>query len=376
MTAFEFNWHIPCGGDSRWICVRAPERPPSVKYLTRVAQAAEDAGFDRVLVPCAFSNGTYGLGHPYIDAFTLGTACLSATSRLRVLIAHRPGFVNPGVFAHMCATADEWTGGRMELNVVTAGAPGDMEQFGDELDHDARYDRAGEFVDVVRRLWSLEPVDYEGRYYRMRGARLAAMPAQATAPPIHLVGASPAAVEMAARQADVYMMQAHTLADVAERVQAVRQRAEELGRAPRFAVSARIYAAETEEEAHEKVRQVLAHADLSVARDRASSGRDTVSDEDLRLRASSSLDSFIEPNVWAGVSHLVHGTAWVGSYESISDLFCRYAELGVTVFQMFGHPYLEEAYHIGERLLPLTKQKLRSYGLDLSSVARNGAVVR
>src|SRR5919108_4686160 len=152
--AFEFNWHIPCGGDGHWMCTRFPERLPHLKYLTQVAQAAEDVGFDTVLVPCAFSNGNYSLAAPYVDAFTLGVACMSATRRLRILVAHRPGFINPGVFAQMCATADEFSGGRLALNIVTAGAPGDMEQFGDVLDHDARYRRASEFVAILKSLWT------------------------------------------------------------------------------------------------------------------------------------------------------------------------------------------------------------------------------
>src|ERR1700716_4256189 len=136
---------------------RMPERLPHVSYLTQVAEAAEYAGFHRVLVPCAFSNSTYSLVSPYVDAYTLGTAVMGSTRRMEVLIAHRPGFVNPGVFAQMCATADDLSGGRLALNIVTAGAPGDMEQFGDVLDHDARYRRGGEFVDILKSLWT-QPV--------------------------------------------------------------------------------------------------------------------------------------------------------------------------------------------------------------------------
>src|SRR5260370_490197 len=106
----EFNWHIPCAGDGHWMCTRMPERLPHVEYLTQVARAAEYAGFDRVLVPCAFSNGNYSLDAPYVDSYTLGTAVVAATHKLEVLIAHRPGFINPGVFAQMCSTLDDVSG--------------------------------------------------------------------------------------------------------------------------------------------------------------------------------------------------------------------------------------------------------------------------
>ena len=66
----EFNWHIPCAGDGHWMCTPYPERPPHIEYLTQIARAAEYVGFDRVLVPCAFSNGNYSLDAPYVDAWT------------------------------------------------------------------------------------------------------------------------------------------------------------------------------------------------------------------------------------------------------------------------------------------------------------------
>ncbi|MBL7497800.1 LLM class flavin-dependent oxidoreductase [Frankia sp. CNm7] len=330
----------------------------------QVARAAEHAGFDRVLIPCSFSNGSYGLDAPYVDAYTSGMACLAATTRLEVLIAHRPGFVNPGVFAHMCATADEWSGGRLALNIVTAGVPGDMEQYGDVLDHDARYRRASEFVDIIRSLWTLRDTNHGGEFYRMADARLAAMPVQPNGPAIHLVGASPAAIAMAAAQADVYMMQAHTVEETGRRITEVRNLAAELGRSIRFAVWSRIITAETDEEARRRMRDFVAHADPQIAVAHAVHRRRSESIEDVRLRVNSSIDTWLAPNIWSGVAHLTHGAAWVGSYEAIAELMCRYTEVGVTDFQLTGHPYLEEAYHVGEHIIPVVKRKLaeRSQG--------------
>ncbi|MGO4615975.1 LLM class flavin-dependent oxidoreductase [Nocardia sp. 2YAB30] len=277
---------------------------PQVKYLTQVAQAAEQIGFDRVLIPCSFSNGSYGLDTPYVDAYTTGMACLAATTKLQVLVAHRPGFINPAVFAHMCATADEWSGGRLALNIVTAGVPGDMEQYGDYLDHDARYRRAGEFVDIIRSLWALNEINYGGEFYQLTGARLAAMPIRPDGPAIHLVGASPAAIAMAAKQADVYMMQAHTVEETGRRIAEVQEQAAAHGRSPRFAVWSRIIAAETDEEARRRIRAFVEHADPQVAVEHANRNRRTVSIEDVRLRTDSDIETWIAPNIWSGVAHL------------------------------------------------------------------------
>src|SRR5260221_14627375 len=109
--SIEFNWHIPCAGDGHWMCTRMPERMPHVEYLTQVARAAENVGFDRVLVPCAFSNGNYSLDAPYVDSYTLGTAVMGATRHLEGLFSHRPRFLNPAGFAQMSATAADFTRG-------------------------------------------------------------------------------------------------------------------------------------------------------------------------------------------------------------------------------------------------------------------------
>jgi alkanesulfonate monooxygenase len=357
--AYEFNWHIPCAGDGHWLCTRMPERLPHVAYLSQVARAAEWQGFDRVLVPCAFSNGNYSLAAPYVDSWTLGAAVMAATQKMEILVAHRPGFINPGVFSQMCATADDLSGGRLALNIVTAGAPGDMEQFGDVLDHDARYRRAVEYVTIAKRLWTEPKVNFEGEFYRMNNAAMELKPVRPGGPPFFLAGASDAAIEMAAQQADVYMMSASTVDDIARRIKGVRSRAEKYGRSPRFCVAAVLFARETEEASQAMAREFAAHADLQVVAERNASGRQTVSVEDIRARANSNLDTWAGPHIWSGIAHLLYGSAWVGSYDAITELFAQYAEVGVSIFQIYGYPFLEEAYTVGENLLPRVKDRLR-----------------
>jgi alkanesulfonate monooxygenase len=357
----EFNWHVPCGGDGRWMAQRMPERLPHVAYLTQVATAAELAGFDRVLVPCAFSNGNYSLAAPYVDSWTLGTAIMAATRKIEVLVAHRPGFVNPGVFAQMCATADDLSGGRLALNIVTAGAPGDMEQFGDVLDHDARYRRAAEFVSILQALWAQQETNFEGEFYCMQNAGLSPKPVQPNGPRFFLAGASAAAVDMAARQADVYMMSASTVDNIGARIAEVRERAARYGRTLQFCVAATLFAAETDDKARTWANEFVEHADLEVVAERTRLGRMTTSVEDLRARAGTNMHTWLTPNIWSGMVHLTYGSAWVGSYDGIADLFEEYARVGVSIFQIYGYPFLEEALHVGERLVPLVKQRLASH---------------
>jgi alkanesulfonate monooxygenase len=356
MSAFEFSWYLPCDGDGHWTSTRDPERVPSLPYLGRVATAAEKAGFDSILVPVAFSSSNYSPWAPRADAILSAATALRETERARIILAQRPGFVNPGVFAMMCGSLDLAYPGRLALQIVTAGAPGDMEQFGDELAHDDRYTRAEEFVDVVQLLWRQRTTDHRGTYFGMKAARLEPKPA--TPPLIYLAGASEAALRMAARQADVYMMSAETVEGVGARIRDLRERAAKYGRSPRFCVAATMFARETDAEARAWAKDFAAHADLRVIAERQRADRVDSAVENLRFRANSTVDTWLAPNLWSGISHLIYGSAWVGSYGDLAELFARYAEVGVSIFQIYGYPFLEEATHVGERFVPLARARL------------------
>jgi alkanesulfonate monooxygenase len=362
---FEFSWYLPCDGDGHWTSTPEPEREPTLGYLGQVAEAAERAGFDSILVPVAFSSSNYSPWSPRADAILAATTAAHATQRIRVILAHRPGFVNPGVFAMMCASLDRASGGRLALNIVTAGAAGDMEQFGDDLSHDERYARAEEFVDLLKLLWSQRTTDFEGRYFHTKAARLEPKPVSASGPAVYLAGASEAATTMAARQADVYMMSAETVEGVAARIAALRDKAAVHGRSPRFCVAATMFARETDQEARQWAREFASHADLAVLAERQGVGRVDVAVENLRFRAGTNVDTWLAPNLWSGISHLIYGSAWVGSYGDLAELFVRYAEVGVSIFQIYGYPFLEEATHIGERFVPLARRRLAESGTSV-----------
>ena len=137
--------------------------PIDAGYLTRFAQAHEAAGFDRVLI---------GYGATGADGFAVAAHVLYATTTLKVLIAHRPGFVAPTLVARKLATLDQLTGGgRVAIHHITGGDELDQKRDGDFANHDRRYARTAEFMGLLRReLTAAEPFDYDGEFYSVRGA--------------------------------------------------------------------------------------------------------------------------------------------------------------------------------------------------------------
>src|SRR3954466_4236824 len=161
------HWFLPTSGDSREIVGFGPttgRRPADIDYLSLVAKAADQLGFEAVLTP----TGTW------CEDSWLTTAALSReTQRLKFLVAFRPGFVSPTLAAQQAATFQRLSGGRLLLNIVTGGSTEEQRRFGDWLDHDERYDRTAEFLTVVRGAWSGTPFDYTGRYYDVAQATVA-----------------------------------------------------------------------------------------------------------------------------------------------------------------------------------------------------------
>ncbi|MBA0053393.1 LLM class flavin-dependent oxidoreductase [Streptomyces sp. AJS327] len=370
-----FHWFLPTSGDSRHVVggghgsavtSTAGDRPPSVDYLALIAGAAEQLGFEGALTP----TGTW-----CEDAWLTTAMVSQRTDRLKFLVAFRPGFLSPTLAAQMAATYQRQTGGRLLLNVVTGGESQEQRAYGDFLDKDARYARTGEFLDVVRGLWRGETVSLRGDHLRVEDATLTRPPRPV--PPVYFGGSSPAAIEVAARTADVYLTWGEPPALVAEKIQRVRERARELGRgpgepagpAPRFGVRLHTISRDTSEAAWAEARRLLDGFDPATIRTVQDGLRRSDSEGQRRMLAlhggrrdglaSGGRDGLeIHPGLWAGVG-LVRGgagTALVGSHQEVAELIQEYRRVGVEEFVLSGYPHLEEAYWFGEGVLPLLRR--------------------
>jgi alkanesulfonate monooxygenase len=187
----------------------------SLDYSTDLAQRCERSGWGGALI------GT-GWGQP--DTMTLATALAARTATFRPLVAARPGYWQPAQFAAAAATLDSLSGGRLMVNVVTG--QDNPAAYGDpQGDQPTRYARTGEFIQLVRRLWTEEDVTFEGEHYRVAGATLVPRPhldGDRRHPPLYFGGASEAAERTAAAHADVQLFWGEPLDGIAERIDRLR----------------------------------------------------------------------------------------------------------------------------------------------------------
>ncbi len=355
-----FHWFLPTYGDSRFIVggghglpagVAGGARPATLAYLGQIARSAEQLGFEGALTPTG----------AWCEDAWLSTAMLTeVTQRLKFLVAFRPGLLSPLLAAQMAATFQRHSAGRLLLNVVVGGEAHEQRAYGDYLDKDARYDRAGEFLHVVKTLWQGGTVEFTGEHLRLEGATLPRVPDPV--PPIYFGGSSKAAGPVAARHADVYLTWGEPPDQVAGKLAWIRDLAAAEERVLRYGIRLHVITRDTAEEAWAQARKLLdGISDADIAAVQAGLAR-SESEGQKRMLAlhGGKRDSLqIAPNLWAGVG-LVRGgagTAVVGSHTEIADRIAEYAALGISEFILSGHPHVEEAYWFGEGVLPILRQR-------------------
>ena len=210
----ELDWFLPTGGDSRDVlpdAVRAHRRRPDHAYLAQVAQACDQLGFDAVLTPC---------GTGCEDAWIATASLLPLTRRMKFLVAFRPTLLTPTLAAQMASTYQRMSGGRLLVNIVTGAEPAELARFGVYDDKATRYERTGEFIDIMRAAWSGAPATIAGSHYRVEGATTREVPDPV--PPIYFGGASADAERVAAEGVDVYLAWGEPPAMVTERIDRMR----------------------------------------------------------------------------------------------------------------------------------------------------------
>jgi alkanesulfonate monooxygenase len=361
-----FDWFLPTSGDGRTIVGRGhsipltgasgAQRPPDIDYLGQVARSAEQLGFSAVLTP----TGTW-----CEDAWLATAALIGQTSRLKFLVAFRPGLISPTLAAQMAATYQRLSRGRLLLNVVTGGQASEQLRFGDHLSHDERYARTAEFLAIVRGAWSGTPFDFDGKYYQVTGATVMRPPEPV--PGVYFGGSSAAAGPVAARYVDTYLTWGEPPDQVAGKLAWIRGLASAQGRELRFGIPLHVITRDTEAEAWAVANTLLDHIDPAEVENAQKILGASESTGQERMRAlhatyrhgGAASELEIYPHLWAGVG-LVRGgagTALVGSHSQVADLIEEYAALGISEFILSGYPHLEEAYWFGEGVLPELRRR-------------------
>jgi FMNH2-dependent dimethyl sulfone monooxygenase len=317
-------------------------------YIRTLVRRSEELGYDLTLIAELNLNDIKGVHAPALDAWSTAAAVAAVTTGLEIMVAVRPTFHQPALLAKQAASLDQLSGGRITLNVVSSWWAEEARMYGVGFDqHDQRYARTSEWLDVVDGLWRQRQFSYSGTYYRVENAVLEPKPLARPRPCVYAGGESEAAKELIARKCDAYLMHGDPPERIGARIADLRARRAGLRLPPlKFGVAGYAIVRETEREALEE------RARITNVRQTAAGFKNFQQwIAGTQLEQSMSIEEY-------SVSNRGLRSGLVGTAEQVEEQLERFRRAGVDLVLLQMSPQLEEM----ERFAALVTQP--SKGVD------------
>jgi alkanesulfonate monooxygenase len=341
-----FHWSLSSAGEKwRGASSRAAQSGlPNLPALIEFCRHAERNRIESLLTAIGFHRP---------DPTVLATALSMQTTNITFMVACRPGAYSPMTFVQQVNTLSAISNGRVSINIVAGHTPAEQRSYGDFLPHDERYRRTDEFLTVCQALWNgHEPVDFEGEFYRVEGARLNTpfVSPHRSAPEIYLGGASPPAIAQAAKHASCLLTMPAPPEELAERVRPVLESGREVGLL--VSILARASHEAAVGDAYEMLSAIGSRA--RITHEDFARRSDSVAFTSTIARAQTTQSHWVTPVLWTGaVPYLgAPAIALVGSYEEVAAAIGDYEHIGVTQFLFMGWPDMEEMTRFSTGVMP------------------------
>ena len=304
----------------------------SWEYAKRLTQRAEQLGYDLSLIAELNLNDIKGMEAPSLDAWSTAAALAAVTEKLEIMVAVRPTFHNPALLAKQSANIDHISNGRLTLNVVSSWWADEATKYGIVFDqHDDRYARTSEWLDVIDGCWKQQHFSYEGKYYKVDDNVLSPKPVSRPRPILYAGGESETAKNLIAAKCDAYLMHGDPPENIAKKITDMRERREKLGLPPMtFGFAAYAIVRDTEAEAQRERARIT---------DVQQSARGYANYQ--QWIAGSKLDQKVSLEDYS-VSNRGLRAGLVGTPEQIQERLEEFASVGVDLVLLQSSPQLEE----------------------------------
>jgi len=299
-------------------------------YTKRLTQRAEQIGYDLTLIAELNLNDIKGVEQPALDAWSTAAALAAVTETIELMVAVRPNFHHPALFAKAAANIDRIAGGRLALNVVSSWWADEAKQYGLQFDeHDDRYARTAEWLTVVDGLWTEERFSFAGQFYRTDNAICAPKPAKR--PTVYAGGESEKAKTLIAAQCDAYVMHGDPVDAIAPKIADMAARRQAAGGAPmQYGMAAYAIVRDSEAEAQRELERITTVTDLPAGYanfDQWLSG--TQLERDLKIQEYSVSNRGLRPHL-------------VGTPEQLRQRIADYEGVGLDLLLLQMSPQAEE----------------------------------
>ena len=310
-------------------------------YVKRLAQRSEQIGFDLTLIAELNLNDIKGVEAPSLDAWSTAAALAAVTEKIELMVAVRPTFHLPALLAKQAANIDHISNGRLTINVVSSWWADEARQYGVAFEqHDDRYSRTSEWLDVLDGVWKRDHFSFSGKYYRVENNVLEPKPVAKPRPTLYAGGESPAAKELIAEKCDAYLMHGDPPERVAEKIAEMRNRREKHALPPlKFGVAGYAIVRETEQEAQDELRRIT-----DVRQSAAGYANYQQWLAGTQLEQQVSLHDY-------SVSNRGLRSGLVGTPEQVAEKLAAFEAAGVDLVLLQLSPQLEEMERFGEAVI-------------------------
>jgi FMNH2-dependent dimethyl sulfone monooxygenase len=315
---------------------------PTWEYNRRLAIRSEQIGFDLSLVAELNLNDIKGEEAPSLDAWSTAAALMAVTQKLELMVAVRPTFHNPALLAKQAANIDHIGGpGRLSLNVVSSWWKDEATKYGVHFEqHDDRYARTAEWLEVVDNMWKRDHFNFEGKYYKVQDTVLQPKPVTRPRPVIYAGGESEAAKNLIAKTCDAYVMHGDPPERIAEKIKDMAARREKFGLGPMiYGVAAYSIVRNTEAEAKAELARIT---DVKQSAAGYNNYQQWLAGTQLEQRVS--LEDY-------SVSNRGLRSGLVGTPQQVLDRVKAFEAAGVNLLLLQCSPQLEEMERFADEVI-------------------------
>ena len=334
-----------CGGDTAFLGTIDPDRRSNYPHCADIMHTADRMGFENILLPTSYLVGQ--------EVIPFAAAMAPQVANISMLAAIRTGEIHPPMLARHIATLDHLLKGRLTINIINSDLPGLKE------DHEFRYKRCAEVIEILKQAWTQDRIEFEGEVYgKISMDADPVKPYQQNGGPLlYFGGISPGSKEICAKYCDVFLMWPEPEEAIYATMQDLSHRAAQQGRTIDFGLRIHVIVRDTEEEAKAYTKTLMAKFDAEVGAALKNRAQDSQSAGVLRqdeLRKKADPDDFIEPMLWTGIGRARSGCggALVGTPAQLIEKLNRYMDMGIRAFILSGYPLIEECELFGKHVLP------------------------
>ena len=212
--------------------------------LLSVAKRAEDLGFDSLWVldrilwpvhpraPYPIGDGSLPVQYKNVlDPVETLTFAAAHTSRIALAtgVLNLPWY-NPVLLARRLTTLDVLSRGRLRVGFGIGWSPDEYEAAGAAWEN--RGKRADESIEILKKIWTTDPVEFQGTHYRIAKSFIGPKPVQKPHPPIYMAAFTPSAMKRVAAEADAWLPVGIPLSGVGAMFDGIKKMAKDAGRDP------------------------------------------------------------------------------------------------------------------------------------------------